>query len=225
MSYYHQKTANLGDVFMTNLINAAQYLRHATTLTPFMIAALTATLFTTPSFASQTLKATGNIKWTGYKVQKIGDSHTGDLRLKSGTVQIDGDKILGGEFVIDMNTLTYKNKKLEGHLKSPDFFDVAKFQEAKFVIKRSEKLAATGPHGETHKFLGDLTIRGNTRPFDILATVKSTKAGWTANSKTVIPDRTLFDINYNSPGLFGLANLADKAIADEIKLELNVTAK
>lgn len=190
-----------------------------------MILSLAAALTVSASaFAAEKLKVTGDIKWTGYKVQKMGDSHTGDLKIKSGTVQVEGDKIVGGEFVIDMNTLTYENKKLEGHLKSPDFFDVEKFKEAKYVIKGSEKLAKPGPNGETHKVWGDLTIRNKTNPFEMLATVKKDKTTWTAQAKTAIPDRSKFDINYNSPAIFGLAKLADKAIADEIKLELNVTA-
>ena len=49
--------------------------------------------------------------------------------LKSGTVEMKGEEITGGEFTIDMTSLkTADSEKLQGHLKSPDFFDVEKFK-------------------------------------------------------------------------------------------------
>ncbi|MEK6555965.1 MAG: YceI family protein, partial [Bdellovibrionota bacterium] len=84
--------------------------------------------------------AASEVNWTGSKV--IGASHNGHIKMSSGSVQMDGKKLLGGEFVIDMNSInnvdlagSAKDKaKLEGHLKSDDFFGVAKHPTATFKI-------------------------------------------------------------------------------------------
>ena len=75
-----------------------------------------------------------NIKWIGSKVT---ESHYGTINIDRGVLQINEEgELVGGEFVIDMNSLLctdieneiYK-KKLEDHLKDEDFFDVEKFSE------------------------------------------------------------------------------------------------
>ena len=71
--------------------------------------------------------------WKGYKVT---GSHVGIITIKSGHLNFDKDILTGGSFEIDMSTITvtdlegeYKGK-LEGHLKSDDFFGVEKFPTA-----------------------------------------------------------------------------------------------
>ena len=61
--------------------------------------------------------------WTG---EKLAGKHTGTINLSQGDLQFDGDKLTGGSFTIDMNSIVdldlegeYKSK-LEGHLKSDD---------------------------------------------------------------------------------------------------------
>ena len=69
---------------------------------------------------------TGTLRWTGYGV---GKSHAGNLSLKNGQIEMKGKDLVGGMFVIDMATLkTADSEKLQGHLQSPDFFDITKFQ-------------------------------------------------------------------------------------------------
>ena len=56
-----------------------------------------------PAAASATkMDVTGDLKWTGYGV---GKSHAGDLTLKSGSIELKGEQLVGGTFVIDMATL------------------------------------------------------------------------------------------------------------------------
>jgi polyisoprenoid-binding protein YceI len=107
------------------------------------------------------------LKWTGYHLAKSYE-HFGFIKVKSGKLNIEKGTIAGGEFVIDMNSITCtditdaeKAGKLVGHLKAPDFFDVANNPEAKLVIKKTEK----GANG-TLKTTGDLTIRGITKPIE-----------------------------------------------------------
>ena len=59
---------------------------------------------------------------------------------------------------INLNGIDTTNPKLDAHLKSPDFFDVAKFPVASF---KSTKIEVTGP--TTGKITGDLTLHGVTK--------------------------------------------------------------
>jgi polyisoprenoid-binding protein YceI len=190
-------------------------------LITFALSALSLTGFA----AGKTTKAevTGNLKWIGYGV---GKSHAGTLQLKSGQVELAGDELKGGEFVIDMNSLdTADSEKLKGHLKSADFFEVEKHPEAKFKITKVDVVPAAVAGGPTHKLTGDLTIKGKTNSIEVLAVVKKEGKKWMASGDAEIMDRTSFDIVYNSKKFAPLAKLGNKLIEDNIKIQLNVTTK
>ncbi len=68
------------------------------------------------------------------------------------------------EVAIDLNGIDTTNPKLDTHLKSPDFFDVAKFPHASF---KSTSIAVTGP--TTGTITGDLTLHGVTKPVTLTA--------------------------------------------------------
>ena len=147
--------------------------------------------------------------WKGYKVT---GSHTGTIKIKSGSLLFDGDELKGGEFVIDMATLTatdlegeYKGK-LEGHLKSDDFFGVASNPTATLNFK---EVTASGKNA--YNVTGDLTIKGKTNTVNFVISVYGNKA--TANLKV---DRTKYDVKYGSASFFD--GLKDKAIYDEFDL-------
>ena len=127
--------------------------------------------------------------WKGYKVT---GSHEGTLSIKSGSLVFDNDKLTGGEFVIDMTTISatdlegeYKGK-LDGHLKSDDFFGVEKHPTATLVFK---KVKSTGKNA--YDVTGDLTIKGKTNSVSFSISVYGSKA--TASLKV---DRTKYDVRY-----------------------------
>src|SRR5690606_18913702 len=63
-----------------------------------------------------------SIKWDAKKV--VG-GHVGTINIKEGIVKIDGNRLIGGSFVIDMPSLVCTdNNRVTGHLKNEDFFDV-----------------------------------------------------------------------------------------------------
>ena len=147
--------------------------------------------------------------WKGYKVT---GSHEGTIALQSGNLTFEADKLVGGEFVIDMTTITNTdldgdNKgKLEGHLKSDDFFGVTTFPTATLVFK---DVKSTGKN--SYAVTGDLTIKGIKNPVSFDISIYGSKA--TASVKI---DRTKFDVRYGSTSFFD--NLKDKAIYDEFDL-------
>ena len=63
------------------------------------------------------------------------------------------------EVTVDLNGIDTTNPKLDAHLKTPDFFDVAKFPTATFKTTKVEVTGAT-----TGKITGDLTLHGVTKP-------------------------------------------------------------
>ena len=78
-----------------------------------------------------------NLNWKGYKPT---GTHNGTIKLLSGNVAIENNKIIGGNFVADMSTIKEAdgNAKLEGHLKSEDFFEIAVYPLSNFEITEIE---------------------------------------------------------------------------------------
>jgi polyisoprenoid-binding protein YceI len=152
------------------------------------------------------------VTWKGYKVT---GEHEGTINLKSGTLQFDGSTLTGGSFVMDMTSINttdlqgeYKNK-LDGHLKSADFFGVESHPTASLNITSAE-----GSNGK-YDVKADLTIKQITQPVEFTMYVKDNSA--TAFVKI---DRTKFDIKYGSSSFFD--DLKDKAIYDEFDLNVNL---
>ncbi|HZW63449.1 MAG TPA: YceI family protein [Flavobacteriaceae bacterium] len=187
-----------------------------TTLKAVSLSAIVA--FATFSFTTTKEKKTVNVEtstvqWKGYKVT---GSHYGTINLKSGALIFDGETLTGGTFEIDMNTIntqdlegSYKDK-LDAHLKSDDFFGVAKYPTATLVFTNVE---ATGKNA--YEVTGDLTIKGNTNAVTFDLSVYGSKA--TANVKI---DRSKYDVRYGSTSFFD--GLKDKAIYDEFDLVVDL---
>ena len=111
-----------------------------------LIAAVFAVSTITGAFAADTYKVDTQASKVTYVGKKVTGEHTGNVTIKSGSLVVDGDKLTGGEIVVDMNSLTSTdltdkeyNAKYVGHMKSPDFFNTEKYPESKLVIKSSKK--------------------------------------------------------------------------------------
>lgn len=149
------------------------------------------------------------VVWKGYKVT---GSHEGTIAIQSGSLTFEEDKLTGGEFIIDMATINttdlegeYKGK-LDGHLKSDDFFGVSNYPTATLAFK---EVTASGKNAYT--VLGDLTIKGKTNAVSFTISIYGSKA--TASLKI---DRSKYDVKYGSTSFFD--GLKDKAIYDEFDL-------
>lgn len=162
--------------------------------------------------------AESNIVWNGYKVT---GSHTGNIELKSGELEFEGEELTGGEFVIDMTSITNKDlegewkEKLVGHLKSDDFFGVEQHPTASFKIT---DVVSRGKPGE-YKIVGDLTIKGITKEIKFQAKVEDMGDKAKAVAEVVV-DRSEFNVRYGSGSFFD--NLGDKTIYDEFDLQVNL---
>jgi polyisoprenoid-binding protein YceI len=173
--------------------------------------------------------ADSKVNWTG---KKPTGEHTGYVKLSGGEILLENKEIKGGSFTIDLNTIintdvTDKdmNGKLVGHLKSPDFFDVAKYPAAKFVITRVSKAAGTaaGALKATHTIEGDLTIKGITRKIRFDASINELNGKVTATTAPFTIDRTLWGVNYQSKSVF--AELKDQFIYDDMTLSIDLVTQ
>lgn len=162
-----------------------------------------------------------NIVWKAYKVT---GEHTGDVKLKNGSLQFADGKLSGGSFEVDMNTITCKDMqgeygdKLVGHLKSEDFFGVDKYPTAKFTITRVIPQDTKG----NYKIIGNLKIKESTKEVKFFANV-SEQGNMVKATGTMKIDRSEYNIQYGSGSFFD--NLGDKTIYDEFDLAVELTAK
>jgi len=184
--------------------------------------ALLAASFTAPK-ADVTYKADASattITWTG---KKVTGQHTGLVKLSKGTLVSDGKSFKSGSFDIDVTSITTTDltgeyaDKLIGHLKSEDFFSVAKNPISTLVIT-----SFTLKSGNDYEAKGKLTIKGITSDITFPATIKTDGNTVTADAVITV-DRTKYDIKYGSKKFF--ESIGDKAIYDDFELAVKLVAK
>lgn len=165
-------------------------------------------------FVADTAKT--KMVWLG---EKVTGQHTGTINLLSGWFNWADNKIVSGEFDINMASLkdSESNTRLVTHLKSDDFFGVDKFPQAKLVITGS-----TPFNKGTGVVSGNLTIKGITNPIEFKAVMQKKDDGmWFYANITL--DRTKYNIRYGSGSFFD--NLGDKTIYDEFKVKVDLFVK
>ena len=172
--------------------------------------------FGTTVATAQTKKVNAEKSTITWVAKKVTGEHTGTVNLKEGNLIFKAGKVAGGNFTVDMTSLTTTDlsgdwkAKLDGHLKSEDFFGTEKNPTSTLVFKK----IATKPNG-VYTVTGDLTIKGITNPvtFDLAVN------GDTASTKLTI-DRTKYGIKYNSKSFFD--SIGDKAIYDDFELTVTL---
>ena len=159
--------------------------------------------------------AQSNIRWYGEEL--TGKTHFGDLKFKSGQIEVQDGVITSGTFVVDMSSLSVEDlsgggkARLEGHLKSDDFFSVDKHSQATLKITQKAKV-----EGDVQNLTGELTIKGIQHPIDFTMTLG-------ANNSAVAQltfDRSKYNVRFRSGSFF--ENLGDKLILDDIKMEVSL---
>jgi len=159
--------------------------------------------------------AQSNIRWYGEEL--TGKTHFGNLSFKEAQIDLQDGVITGGNFVVDMTSLTVEDlsgggkAKLEGHLRSDDFFSVEKNPMATLKITQKAKV-----DGNTQTLYGELTIKGIKHPIDCTITLGDKK---TAVAKMTF-DRSKYNVLFRSGSFF--ENLGDKLILDDIRMEVSL---
>lgn len=138
-------------------------------------------------------------------------SFTGAIEQENGTVQ-------AVTVEIDVNSLTTSNEQRDGHLRSPDFFDVATFPTATFV------LTAFSRTGDNVTATGHVTIKGITKPVTLTGEIGGpAKDPWGNEKVSAVLETKI------SRKDFGLTwNVALEAggvlVSDDVKLHIDVQA-
>jgi polyisoprenoid-binding protein YceI len=156
-----------------------------------------------------------NVHWLG---KKVTGQHEGNIKLKNGNLKINGNKIEGGSFTIDMTSIVCTditdvetNKKFIGHVTTGDFFEVDKYPISSLEITKVRGSRITG----------NLTIHGVTQPISFTYSSSKDKNSMKVTAQLTI-DRTAYGIKYGSKNFF--ASIGDKAIDDLFTLDVTLVA-
>ena len=151
------------------------------------------------------------LDFTGSKVTGI---ENGSFKKFTGTIDLVEGKPEKSRVnvAIDLTSVDAKIGKLTEHLKSPDFFDVAKFPQATFT---SSEIKSGGEKGATHTVTGTLNLHGVKKTVTFPATINVA-----ADAVSVVSE---FAINRKDFGIV-YAGKADDLIRDEVVLKLAVKA-
>ena len=87
---------------------------------------------------------------------------SGEFKRFDASVETEGEDFMTAKvtFTADIDSINTGAEQRDAHLKSPDFFDAAKFPQLKFVTTKYENVDNDG----SYEVFGDLTIHGITKP-------------------------------------------------------------
>lgn len=183
---------------------------------------LAAVLASGLAFGQTKKVVSSDVHWWGYKVAKSeASSHDGTIKVKSGNVVLKGSEVVGGSFVLDMNSINATDVsgetqgKLNGHLKNGDFFEVEKFPTAAFKITSVKK---NSDKNFNRIVQGNLTVKGKTSAISFPANITVKNGVVEISSDKFSFDRQKFDVAYKS-------SMKDVFVKDEIDMTVKVTAK
>ncbi|MFD0892961.1 YceI family protein [Luteolibacter ambystomatis] len=164
------------------------------------------------------------IGWTG---RNLLNHHHGYVPVKSGWLDFVNGRLTGGEIDIDLEHIgcndlagTDYHAVLIRHLHDHDFFDVARFPEARLVITSATHLDAGSPGAPNLHVHADLTMKGQTHPIEFAAASGVTAEGQAAAQASFAIDRTRWGVLYGSGKFFH--RLAGHLVNDFIEFEVKI---
>ena len=174
-----------------------------------------------PALAADTYQIDKSHTTVGFQVRHIFTMLGGKFQDFSGTIKVDKAKPESSsvEFTIQAASIDTNNEKRDGHLRSPDFFDAAKFPTLSF---KSTKVVAKGK--DMLEVTGDFTMRGVTKSITIPVTfLGEGKDPW-GNEKmgfetSTTLDRKDYGINWNKA-----LDQGGALVGDEVKVQISVEA-
>lgn len=144
---------------------------------------------------------------------------TGSFQAFSSTVETNDDDFSTAKihFSAKVDSITTGNEQRDGHLKSADFFETAKYPE---IIFEANGLTKKG--GDDYEVEGNLTMHGVTQKVKLVVeaggVVKDpygqTKAGFSVSAKI---NRKDFGLNWNA-----VTEAGGVVVSDEVKISAEV---
>ena len=161
------------------------------------------------------------LSWKGFKP---GGEHYGKLPISAGQLDIKDDVLHGGYVTIKMDGIIVEDLKaedgggkLKAHLEGEDFFDAAKYPEAKFEL--TDVPAEGLKIADIKELKGNLTLKDVTKNITIpVASIQRDAATgkYSFTSQTFRINRADWNVKYGSKSFF--TGLGDKFINDDIEL-------
>ncbi|MES2131637.1 MAG: YceI family protein [Bacteroidota bacterium] len=144
---------------------------------------------------------------------------TGSFKAFSGNATFDNDNLENANinFSIDPASIDTNQEQRDGHLKSPDFFDVANHPAITFKSNSLKHIK-----GDNYKLTGDLTVRGVTKQVEVDAEYGGTAKDGYGNTKmgfevTGVIHRKDFGLTWNS-----VTEAGGVVVGEDIKLSANI---
>jgi polyisoprenoid-binding protein YceI len=175
---------------------------------------------TTTQSAAQTWNIDTSHSSVDFKVKHMAiASVKGNFKTFSGTAHTSNGELSSVEATIDANSVTTNDEKRDGHLKSPDFFDVANTPSITFKSTKVEKVSSS-----EYKIIGDLTMRGVTKPVTFTAEIAAPmKDPWgltrAAANITGKLNRKEWGLNWNQ-----VLELGALLVGEEVSFDFDVEA-
>jgi polyisoprenoid-binding protein YceI len=170
----------------------------------------TSTQPTAGGVTTNVIKEKSSIKFVGAKVTR---DHKGEFKTFDGWIEYVAGKPTKISFDIDLTSIETDTPDLTKHLKTPDFFDVAKYPKATFVSTSLTEAAAGAPGGATHELKGKLNLHGVEKDVTIPIKAEQNADGVHATSE--------FTINRHDWGI-SYKGMADDLIKDEVLMKLDL---
>jgi polyisoprenoid-binding protein YceI len=116
----------------------------------------------------------------------------------------------------DVASIQVKDLTLEGHLQSPEFFDVERHSQLEFEARE-----ITGSDSEV-TIVGDITIKGHTEPIELRGTSTEPMGDQFGGERfglrlEATVDRTKFGLNWNLPLPTG-----EPALANDVRISADL---
>jgi polyisoprenoid-binding protein YceI len=152
-----------------------------------------------------------------FKIRHLVSKVVGRFNAYEGAIEVDRENIANTKInvTIDVASIDTANDRRDGHLKSPDFFDVENNPKMTFT---STKVVPKGEsQAEVH---GDLTMRGVTKPVVLQAQILGFGDGMGGFEATGTINRKDFGIVWNRA-----LDSGGVVLGDEVEISLNVEAR
>ncbi|HUP47199.1 MAG TPA: YceI family protein [Thermoanaerobaculia bacterium] len=160
--------------------------------------------------ASRVIREKSSIDWVGAKVTR---DHDGTFHEFDGWIEYAAGRPSRIAFDIDLTSVESDEEKLTAHLKSADFFDVARYPKATFTSTSIAEAPAGAPAGTTHRVTGVLDLHGAKKEVTFPVTAEVTGEG--------VRTRSEFTINRHDWGI-SYRGAADDLIRDNVLIRLDL---
>jgi polyisoprenoid-binding protein YceI len=155
----------------------------------------------------------------GFEAKHMGISiFRGGFTRFAGRIEVTDGAVSAVEGTIDPDSIDVTDETLAGHLRSPDFFDVENHPEIRFASTAIE------PAGEGFELVGDLTIRGITKPVELQVKVEGAAVGPDGSERIAFSAEGMIDRNdYDMTWNMDLGN-GKEVLGGEVRLVLAAEA-